>query len=127
MGDIMAAKKKVLIVEDEIMLEELLRSRLEFEGYEVISADNGKEGLLKALSEKPDLIMADLMMPEMDGNEMIRIIRSNSDLKNIPIIVISARGTKEDIEKAKADGANEYFVKPFLSEKLLSTVREYLS
>jgi CheY-like chemotaxis protein len=122
----MAGKKKVLIVEDEVMLEELIRKRLEFEGYEVISACDGKEGLLKALSDKPDLIMADLMMPEMDGSEMIRIIRGNSDLKDIPIIVISARGGKADIEKAKAEGANEYFVKPFLSDNLLSTLREYL-
>lgn len=123
----MADKKKILIVEDEVMLEQLLKARFEFEGYEVITASDGKEGLLKTMSEKPDLILADLMLPEMDGNQMIRIIRSNSDLKGIPIIAVSAKGGSVDIERTIADGANDYVVKPFSATALIKVVKKNLA
>ncbi|MFA4873954.1 MAG: response regulator [bacterium] len=120
------ANKKILVVEDEVMLAELMKERLEFEGFEILIAQNGKEGLLKAMSEKPALILADLMMPEMDGYEMIRIIRSSSDLNKIPIIVVSARGSNDDIEKATGEGATDYLVKPFSYTVLLKKIRDYL-
>ena len=122
----MADKKRILIVEDEVMIEEVLKARLEFEGFDVIAAENGKDGLLKAISDKPDLILADLMLPGMDGNHMIRVIRSNSDLKGIPIIAVSARGGYDDIEKTMADGANDYIVKPFSAADLVKRVQKYL-
>lgn len=118
---------KVLIVEDEVMLLEVTKLRLEAEGFEVDTAENGKEGLLKAMSGKPDVILADLMMPDMDGWEMIKIIRSNSDLKDVPIIILSALGREEDIQKAMDTGATDYLVKPVSSDAFLEKIQEYLT
>lgn len=122
----MPNKKKILVVEDEVMLEELIKFRLEREGFEVIMAENGNEGLLKALSEKPDLILADIMLPEMDGNQMIKIIRSNSDLKKIPIIAVSARGGEDFTKQTIAAGANDYVVKPFEGVELVKLIKKHL-
>lgn len=122
----MGNKKKILIVEDEVMLEHLLKDRLEFEGFDVVIAADGKEGLLKTMSEKPDMILTDLMLPEMDGNQMIRMIRANSDLKSIPVIAVSAKGSPTDIAQTIADGANDYIVKPFSATALVRVVKKYL-
>ncbi|MBT3182003.1 MAG: response regulator transcription factor [Deltaproteobacteria bacterium] len=116
--------KKILIVEDEVMLLETMKTRLEFSGYEVVIAENGKDGAFKAISEKPDIILADLMMPELSGFDMIKIIRSNSDLKEVPIIAVSALGRDEDMKKAKEVGANEYVVKPYNSADLLKKIED---
>ncbi len=120
------ANKKILVVEDEVMLAQLMKDRLEFESYEIITAQDGKDGLLKAMSEKPALILTDLIMPEMDGNQMIKIIRASRDLGDIPIIAISARGTNKDIEQAKKDGVNDYLVKPFSYTELLRIIKTYI-
>lgn len=121
------ANKKILVVEDEVMLSQLIQERLEFEGFDVATAQNGKEGLLKALSEKPSLILADIMMPEMDGSEMIQIIRASQDLKTIPIIALSARGATADIQKTLDLGANDYVIKPFSYIDLLKKIHKLVS
>ena len=119
----MANKKRILVVEDDVMSLEVMRIRLEQSGFEVIAADGGKEGLIKAISEHPDLIIADVMMPELDGLQMIKILRANSDLKNTPIIVISALGREIDIRNAKEAGANDYIVKPSLTDEIVKKVK----
>ena len=119
-------KKKILIVEDEIMLLETMKMRLESLDYEVITSENGKDGAFKAISEKPDIIIADFMLPELSGLEMVKIIRSNSDTKNIPVIVVSALGRKEDIEKATAAGANDYIIKPYEVDELFEKIKDLL-
>jgi DNA-binding response OmpR family regulator len=121
------AEKKILVVDDEVMLLETLRFRLEANDYDVITAENGKEGSFKAMSEKPDLILADIMMPEVTGIEMIKIIRANSDLKETPVIVLSALGRGEDVQNAMEAGANDYIVKPFETQELLDKIRSYLT
>ena len=120
------ANKKILVVEDDLMLQETVRFRLEASGYDVVSAENGKDGSFKAMTEKPDLILADVMMPELDGIEMIKIIRTNSDLKEVPIIVVSALGRGEDVEKAKEAGANDYITKPYSAGDLLKKIESLL-
>lgn len=117
---------KILIVEDDVMLLETMKFRLEASGYEIIVAENGKEGSFKAMSEKPDLILADIMMPELDGIAMVKIIRANSDLKTVPIIVCSALGRDEDIKKAMETGANDYITKPYESDVLLKKIEDLL-
>ena len=127
LGESSMAEKKILVVDDEVMLLETLRFRLEANDYDVITAENGKEGSFKAMSEKPDLILADIMMPEVTGIEMIKIIRANSDLKETPVIVLSALGRGEDVQNAMEAGANDYIVKPFETQELLDKIRSYLT
>lgn len=120
------ANKKILLAEDEILLLEIMKERLEANNYDVILAENGKEGSFKAMTERPDLILVDLLMPEVDGFEMIKIIRSNSDFQKIPIIAVSALGRQEDIDRAMQVGANDYVVKPFEASELLKKIEDYL-
>ena len=120
------AGKKILVVDDEVMLVETIKFRLEANGYEVITAENGKEGSFKAMSEKPDLILADIMMPELDGIEMVKIVRANSDLKNTPILMFSALGRDDDIKKAMDAGANDYITKPYSADDLLKKIKGQL-
>lgn len=119
-------KKKVLIVEDEVALLETMKLRLEAEGYQAIVAENGKEGVLKALSEKPDIILVDIMLPEMDGMEMIRVLHSNSDFKHIPMIVVSCLGRDADVKKAKDVGAEDYLVKPYAYKDLIKKIKHFV-
>ena len=118
------ANKKILIVEDEVMLLEMMKVHLEYLGYEVITAENGKDGSFKAMSERPDVILADLMLPELDGFQMIKLIRSNSDLKDVPIIAVTALGREEDIKKARDAGVNDYVIKPYSLEELAKKIEE---
>lgn len=120
------ANKKILIVEDEVMLLEMMKVRIEANGYDVIMAENGKDGSFKAMSEKPDMIIADILMPELDGIGMIKIIRSSSDLKDVPIVVVSALGRNEDVKKALAAGANDYITKPYSAADLLKKIDGFL-
>ena len=121
-----APKKRILLIDDEYFLLEILKDRLEFHGYEVLTAADGKEGVEKALSEKPDLIFMDIMMPEMDGLEAIRILRSKSEMKSLPIVCLSALGRPADIKSAKECGADDYIVKPFQAPELLEKIEKFL-
>lgn len=103
---------KILIVEDDEKARDALIRQLEFSGYETETAQNGKDAVERAQKESFDLVLMDLMMPEMDGFEAIRLIREIDSLSYIPIIVISALEKPEDIEKALELGADEYVTKP---------------
>lgn len=120
------ANKKILIVEDEVLMLEMMKMRFEADGFDVITAENGKDGLLKSLSDKPDLMLVDLLMPEMSGIEMIKVLRMNSDLKKTPIIVVSALGRDSDVKEAFDVGANDYIVKPYSYEDLKKKVEKLL-
>ena len=83
-------KVKILIVEDEAPLREMYQMRLEMEGYKTVGAADGEEGMEKAISEKPDLILLDLLMPNVSGTEMYHLLKSNEKTKNIPVIILTA-------------------------------------
>jgi len=118
--------KKILIVDDEQDILMILKTRLEGSGYDVIAAANGEEGLSKALGEKPDLIILDLMLPKVDGYWLCNIFKHDKRLPDVPIIIVSARVTKQDVDTAKDCGADAYFTKPFDSQKLLLEVSRLL-
>ncbi len=120
------AKKKILIVDDEAELVDLVKIRLEAEGYEVLKAFDGQEGLDKAKLEKPDLILLDIMMPKMDGYKVCGLLKMDARFKKIPIILFSAKAQKEDAELAKEIGADLYITKPFEASVLLAKIRELL-
>ena len=114
--------KKILIIEDEDNLRENLTEILSFRGYDIVTAVNGKEGVIKANKEKPDLILCDIMMPEMDGYEVVEYVRENKQLTNIPFIFLTAKTEKKDTRKGMALGADDYLTKPFSSEEIAEAI-----
>lgn len=109
----MAESKKILVVEDEEDMRDLIKVRLEVEGYEVLEAGDGEEALRIVKKEKPDLIVLDLMIPKITGFEVCRMVKFDDESKKIPIIILSAMAQQRDREKAMEYGAEEYFIKPF--------------
>ena len=111
--------KKILIVEDEANIRELLRLYLEREGYTVLEAENGVEGIKKWKSDKPDMLLLDVMMPVMDGWAVCREIRAESD---VPIIMLTAKGETADRVSGLEMGADDYIVKPLEMPEVIARV-----
>lgn len=120
------AKKKILVVDDEPDLVRVISDRLEAKGFNIVTAFDGKEGLDKAYSEKPDLIILDLMMPEMSGYDVCRKLKIDDNFKNIPILILTAKFEPNDIEFGKEMGADAYLTKPLELDVLLDKVNELL-
>ena len=119
--------QKILIVDDEESVVEIVKLRLETNNYEVITAYNGEEGLTKAKEEKPDLIILDIAMPDMDGFEVGRRLKQDDKTKHIPIIMLTARGKHDDVLKSVKDaGAVDYIVKPFNPQAFLKRIASVL-
>ena len=116
-------KERILIVDDELSILKFVRSNLEDRGYKVISATNGEEALHIIERELPDLIILDVMMPQMDGFEVCRRLRQWSQ---IPIIMLSARGDEKDKVKCLDLGADDYIVKPFGTSELIARISAVL-
>ncbi|MFC1501340.1 response regulator transcription factor [Elusimicrobiota bacterium] len=123
----MSDKKRILVIDDDPEILVLLKTYLETEGYEVIQSDNGAEGLEKAHSEMPDLIILDLVLPDIDGLKICRRLKSDNKYKNIPILVLSAL----DDQKHKMEGfesdADDYETKPFEKDGLIKRVKKLLT
>jgi DNA-binding response OmpR family regulator len=119
-------KKKILIIDDESDLVEMISIRLEVNNYQVIAASDGQEGLDKARTEKPDLIILDLMLPKLDGCQVCRMLKFDEKYKQIPIIIFTARAQETDVRLGKEAGADAYITKPFEPDILLFKVRELL-
>lgn len=120
----MASKKRILLIEDEKDLLEMVRFRLEVSGYEVLAAYDGQEGLDKARKEKPDLIILDVMLPKMDGYKVCRMLKFDEKYKNIPIIMFTARAQDSDRKLGEEVGADGYVTKPFEPEVLLAKIKQ---
>ena len=121
-------KKKILIIEDERLLLDMYESYFEKAGYEVFTAKNGRLGVEIAKTEKPDLIVTDIVMPDMDGYDVIQKIRGDITTKKIPILVFSNLGQKEEIKKGIELGADDYVIKTDLTPaELLAKIEEMFS
>jgi two-component system OmpR family response regulator len=118
------SKGKILVVDDEQQIVECVSARLRSFGYEVITAMHGSLATALALEEKPDLIILDINMPEMDGHAVVRALRNSLETGYIPIIFLSARTTEEDYQEAIRNGIERYITKPFTSEELIVAVEE---
>jgi two-component system phosphate regulon response regulator PhoB len=116
---------KILVVEDNLDTREFIHLHLITEGFDVVLAANGQEGLYLASVEKPSLIITDIEMPGLDGIEMVKRLRAQSETQNIPILVLTAFG-REVMDKAIGAGANRAMAKPVLLDELISDVRELL-
>ncbi|MDD5449400.1 MAG: response regulator [Candidatus Omnitrophica bacterium] len=119
-------KNKILFVDDETDLVTVVTFRLKNAGYEVVTAYDGQEGLDKARSEKPDLIILDLMLPKVNGYKVCKTLKSEDKYKAIPIILFTARAQETDKKMGKEVRADAYIVKPFEPETLLAKIRELL-
>jgi len=121
-------KIKVLLIEDEKEVAELYKLKLTLDGYEVITAENGQEGLDKANSYRPELIFLDIKMPEMDGFEVLKKLRATARTKDIPVVVLSNFDEQDLIEKGLTLGANEYLIKSqFTPEDISNKIKSWVS
>ena len=119
-------KIRILLVEDTYFMSHLIRGKLEIMNLEVIGAHDGEEGVRKGQIECPDLMIVDLMLPKMDGFEVCRQIRANPKTKNIKIMIMSARKSKEDVIRCYKLGIEDYIVKPFTLEDLEQRIKRLL-
>ena len=118
--------KKILIVDDEADLVETIRFPLEMEGYHVLASYSGEDALNQARKENPDLILLDLMLPNLDGYKVCRLLKFDNRYKHIPILMLTAKTQEKDKALGMETGANEYITKPFEMDDLLKKVKQYL-
>ncbi len=117
-----AISKKILVIEDDARTRNMYLDSLNSEGFETISASNGTAGIQQALSHLPDLVICDVLMPDMDGYSVLKQLRQNSLTAVIPFIFLTGRGSKEDFRKGMESGADDYLVKPATAEQLLKAI-----
>lgn len=119
--------KRLLIVEDDTVLQKALGSYLAAENFEVLCAADGEIGVSMALSEKPDLILLDIVLPKKDGYQVLQEVKANPDTKNIPIVLLTNLGSISDVEKALEMGATTYLVKAdYKLEEVTEKIKEIL-
>lgn len=120
--------KKILVVDDEPNIVKMVESRLKANGYDVISAFDGKEGIEKAKQNKPDLIVLDILMPEMDGTAVAEELKKDAQLRGIPIIFLTCLVEKGEIrDNEHMIGGNLFIAKPFEPDELLSMINQSIS
>jgi len=121
-----AMAKKIVLAEDEPQIARLVEFKLKKEGYQVVCKENGKEALEAIKADRPDLILLDVMMPVMDGYEVLRQIKEDENLRNIPVIMLTARAQERDVVKGIDSGVEDYITKPFHPAELLARVKRIL-
>ncbi|MDP2720931.1 MAG: response regulator [bacterium] len=128
MSQIKEEKIKVLLIEDEKEVAELYKLKLTLDGYEVVTADNGQEGLEKAFKENPELIFLDIKMPGMDGFEVLKKLRESPKTKELPVVILSNFDEQDLIEKGLTLGANEFLIKSqFTPEDISRKVKSWVN
>ena len=119
--------KKILIIEDDKFLKELIAQKLVKEGYNIAEAIDGEEGIKKVKSEQPDLVLLDLILPGIDGFEVLSKMKEDSSLVSIPVIILSNLGQKEDVEKGLKLGAADYLIKAhFTPREIIEKIKKAL-
>jgi len=122
-----ASTKKVLIADDEQNIVISIEFLMKREGFQVLIASDGEEALAKVLSEKPDLILLDVMMPKKNGYEVCQSIKSDSSLASVKVLMLTAKGRDTEIAKGMAIGADAYMTKPFSTRELVAKAKELLA
>jgi len=121
------SKVKVLIVDDDAFLSGIYATKLELEGFAVVSARDGEEGLKAAAKEKPDMILLDVLMPKLDGFEVLKRLKADDALKGTPVIMLTNLGQKEDVEKGLSEGAVDYLIKAhFVPAEAVAKIKKIL-
>jgi DNA-binding response OmpR family regulator len=122
----MKMRKKILVIDDEPLVVEVLKIRLKMNNYEVITAGDGTEGIERAVTEKPDLIILDVVMPGLDGYQVCQKLKEDTNTKTIPVIMLTALGQSPGRKKGYSAGAQDYIFKPFDDQELLNSVERAL-
>jgi DNA-binding response OmpR family regulator len=120
-------RKKILLVDDSgtiLMMEKMILAR---EPYDLVTAKDGKEAIEKAATERPDLILLDVVMPHLTGFEVLEELRAHETTKSTPVILVTTRGEAANVEAGYAGGCNDYVTKPINSVELITKVRNYLT
>jgi len=120
------AKGRILVVDDEIYIVHILDFSLGMEGYEVVTALDGEQALERVAEQKPDLIVLDIMMPKLDGYETCKVLKSREETRDIPVILLSAKGRNVDQKTGFEVGADDYITKPFSPRKLVERINAIL-
>ena len=120
-------KKKILIVDDVEDFVDLLKVKLQSWGYDVVTAFDGLQGLEQSRKELPDVILLDIMMPKMNGFDMVQALKSDIAIQDIPVVMVSAKNDAETLNRAKTLGVNDYIWKPELRDKLQPVITKLLN
>jgi len=120
------ASKRILVAEDSATTRKVIKMTLTNEGFEVIEAKDGIEAITRFNEKLPDLVLLDIMMPGMDGYQVLSVLKKNENFKNIPVIMLTARDSLIDKFKGRLSGSDEYLTKPFKPEELLAKIRKYI-
>ncbi len=123
----MAEKRRILLVDDEPSIVKMVGKRLEVEGFDVLVAMDGQEGLMKAQSEHPDLIILDLMLPKLNGYEVCTMLKQDTRYQKIPIVLFTAKAQDKDEKLGMECGANAYVRKPFRATELLEKIHSLIA
>ncbi len=124
----MVTNKRILIVEDDEFLLSMYSTKFEIEGYDVIMASDGEMGLEKAQKEKPAIILLDIMLPNMDGFDVLKRLKANKETSSIPVILLTNLSQKQDVEQGLSMGADDYLVKAhFMPSEVVDKINRLLS
>lgn len=118
---------KILIIDDEKDIVEMMKIMLRREGFEILTALNGKSGVIIAKEEIPDIILLDIMMPDVSGFQVCKELKEDPKTRDIPVVIISVKSSEMDITKALEMGATDYFKKPFTREVLIGKIKEIIA
>jgi DNA-binding response OmpR family regulator len=121
------AKVHVLLVEDDVFLSGIYQKKFEMEGFKISAADNGEKGLADAKKKKPDIILLDVLLPKMDGFSVLKELKADPSVKNIPVILLTNLGQKDDVAKGLEAGAVDYMIKAhFKPSEIVEKVKQVL-
>lgn len=124
----MAKKIKILLIEDDPFLLSMYATKFELEGFEIISADDGEKALKTAGKEKPDIILLDVLLPKMDGFEVLKELKKNEETKAAPVILLTNLSQRDDVEKGLALGAVDYLIKAhFMPTEVVEKIKKILA
>ena len=121
-------KTHVLIVEDDVFLAQIYQKKFDMEGFKVTMADNGEKGWMEAKKKKPDIVLLDILLPKIDGFAVLDKMKADPETANIPVILLTNLGQKEDVEKGLERGAQDYLIKAhFKPSEVVAKVRKLLN
>jgi DNA-binding response OmpR family regulator len=123
----MSDHKRILLVDDHQTVFRLLEAIVRIKGYQLLYAENGQQGIVMARQEQPDLILLDVMMPDIDGFKVCQYLKENPDTKAIPVMFLTARGAEGDLEAGRRAGADGFMTKPFQTIEVLGQIERMLA